>query len=302
MEYIQKCKNHLHNTLNFPFRKSAKIINGILLFLVLWSISLLPLYFFDLPPAKYNTLVTFEKIILTIFSFEYVIRVWISPSPLRYIFSFKGFIDLVSILPFYISLFIPFSNPEIFVSLRVLRLLKFDEVFGTYNTSKCPNKKDILHKSISIFPSEHVEYVVQRHPLIFILFAIPPLFFLFIAMVLFLAIPFFWVSIVFGFIALIAAKIAYLKNWIDQNYDIMLITNERVVFQQRELFGFQSNAVSYNAIHNVLSNNIGFIKWIFRYGDIKIESANRDATLDFLFAPNPTEVVDQITKHIKKKG
>ncbi len=63
-----------------------------------------------------------------VFTIEYLLRIYISPRPLRYIFSFWGLIDLSSILPTYLSLFL-FSYHylivvRIFRLLRVFRILK----------------------------------------------------------------------------------------------------------------------------------------------------------------------------------
>jgi len=57
-----------------------------------------------------------------IFSIEYLIRIWISPKPLRYIFSFWGIVDLASIVPTFISPFI--SGYHSLVAIRALRLLR----------------------------------------------------------------------------------------------------------------------------------------------------------------------------------
>jgi len=80
----------------------------------------------------------FEAFSIVIFTIEYAIRVWISDlmfpklSPLKarlkYIFSFLGFIDLVSILPFYLPFFfkIDLRVVRILRLLRLLRLLKLN--------------------------------------------------------------------------------------------------------------------------------------------------------------------------------
>jgi len=40
-----------------------------------------------------------EWIITIIFSMEYIVRIWASPKPWRYIFSFYGIIDFLAIIP-----------------------------------------------------------------------------------------------------------------------------------------------------------------------------------------------------------
>lgn len=73
-----------------------------------------------------------------LFSIEYLIRVWISPKPLKYIFSFWGLIDLLSVLPTYLGLFLGGSHYllviRIFRLLRVFRILKLVRFNSEANT------------------------------------------------------------------------------------------------------------------------------------------------------------------------
>ncbi|MGB0807316.1 MAG: ion transporter, partial [Salibacteraceae bacterium] len=63
-----------------------------------------------------------------IFTIEYLLRLWISPKPVKYVFSWWGMIDLLSILPTYISFFLVGYHylliVRIFRLLRVFRILK----------------------------------------------------------------------------------------------------------------------------------------------------------------------------------
>jgi len=63
-----------------------------------------------------------------LFTIEYLLRIWSSPKPLKYIFSFWGLIDLLAILPTYLELFIVgyhyFLIVRVFRLLRVFRILK----------------------------------------------------------------------------------------------------------------------------------------------------------------------------------
>lgn len=69
-----------------------------------------------------------EWIFTILFSIEYVLRIWSSPQPLKYIFSFWGLVDILSILPTYADLFYPgyhyLLTVRIFRLLRVFRILK----------------------------------------------------------------------------------------------------------------------------------------------------------------------------------
>ena len=57
-----------------------------------------------------------------VFTAEYLARLACSPHPLRYARSFLGVIDLISILPSYVALFVP--EAYVLLDVRILRLLR----------------------------------------------------------------------------------------------------------------------------------------------------------------------------------
>ncbi|ALJ00402.1 ion transporter [Rufibacter tibetensis] len=57
-----------------------------------------------------------------IFTVEYVLRVYSNPRPLKYMFSFYGIIDFLSIIPTYLAFFAP--TLRYIMTIRVLRLLR----------------------------------------------------------------------------------------------------------------------------------------------------------------------------------
>lgn len=63
-----------------------------------------------------------EWVLTIVFSLEYLVRIWCSPAPARYIFSFWGLIDFLSVIPTYLSLLI--SGSHYFVVVRIFRLLR----------------------------------------------------------------------------------------------------------------------------------------------------------------------------------
>lgn len=69
-----------------------------------------------------------EWMFTILFTFEYLVRIYCSPTPLRYMRSFYGIIDLLSFLPTYLAFFIPGANVllviRLFRVLRVFRVLK----------------------------------------------------------------------------------------------------------------------------------------------------------------------------------
>jgi len=73
--------------------------------------------------ARYGTeLLIAEWVFTILFTIEYVFRLIAVKHPLRYAFSFYGLVDLLAILPSYISLLIP--GTQYFLAIRILRLLR----------------------------------------------------------------------------------------------------------------------------------------------------------------------------------
>ncbi len=62
-----------------------------------------------------------------LFTFEYLLRIFSVKKPIRYVISFFGIVDLLAILPTYISLIIPGSH--YLLNIRILRLLRIFRVF-----------------------------------------------------------------------------------------------------------------------------------------------------------------------------
>tara|TARA_B100000214_G_scaffold375486_1_gene362086 strand:+ start:3019 stop:3825 length:807 start_codon:yes stop_codon:yes gene_type:complete len=75
-----------------------------------------------------------EWIFTIIFTAEYLLRIYCVRLPSSYIFSFFGVIDLLAIIPTYLSLFLPGANVfiviRIFRVLRVFRVLKLVQFMG----------------------------------------------------------------------------------------------------------------------------------------------------------------------------
>lgn len=65
-----------------------------------------------------------EIVSVILFSIEYLLRIYVSRKPFNYILSFYGFIDLVAILPFYISKGLDLRFLRVFRVFRIFRSLK----------------------------------------------------------------------------------------------------------------------------------------------------------------------------------
>src|SRR5690606_13481239 len=73
-----------------------------------------------------NLLYALEWGFTLVFTVEYLVRLWISDRPGRYAFSFYGVVDLLSVLPTYISLVAPGAN--YLLTIRILRVLRIFRV------------------------------------------------------------------------------------------------------------------------------------------------------------------------------
>lgn len=63
-----------------------------------------------------------EWIFTVLFTLEYVLRLWASDEPRKYAFSFFGIVDLLAVIPTYLSLFV--AGSQFLLVIRVLRLLR----------------------------------------------------------------------------------------------------------------------------------------------------------------------------------
>jgi voltage-gated potassium channel len=72
-------------------------------------------------------LIGLEWFFTIIFTFDYFVRIWIVPNKRKYIFSFFGIIDLISILPTYLGLL--FVGAQSLMVIRSIRLLRIFRIF-----------------------------------------------------------------------------------------------------------------------------------------------------------------------------
>lgn len=80
-----------------------------------------------------------EWALTLIFTFEYYLRVYCLQKPWKYVFSFYGIIDFLSIFPAYLSLLVPATQ-----TLTVLRVLRTLRIFRIFNMQR------FLHESFHL--------------------------------------------------------------------------------------------------------------------------------------------------------
>ena len=70
------------------------------------------------------------------FTFEYVIRFIASPNKIRFLKAILNILDLLSILPFYVSLIVPEESADSIDILRVMRVIRVCRIFKLTRHSK----------------------------------------------------------------------------------------------------------------------------------------------------------------------
>ena len=91
----------------------------------------------------------FEIFSVTVFTIEYVLRLWLTKPTKAYALSFFGIVDLLAILPFYISSGVDLRSIRVFRLLRLFRVFKLFK----YNTAiaRLSNAFSSIKKELTVF-------------------------------------------------------------------------------------------------------------------------------------------------------
>ncbi len=111
--------------------------------LVSFSLETLP----DLSEAERGVLQRIEAVCIVVFSAEYLLRLWVADRARTFALSFFGLVDLLAILPFYLSLG---------VDLRSLRILRFLRIFRALKLFRYNQAVRRYHRAFSIARDELV--------------------------------------------------------------------------------------------------------------------------------------------------
>lgn len=101
----------------------GKKFDVILLWLILASLAVvLTVSVTGIDSRILELLTILEWTFTVLFTIEYGVRLWSSPEPKKYALSFFGIVDLLSVVPTYIGLFV--TGPQFLVVIRTIRLLR----------------------------------------------------------------------------------------------------------------------------------------------------------------------------------
>lgn len=137
---MQQLRSKLHEVIFGTDTIAGRLFDIILLWLIVGSIiavifesvdsirSLLPKLFFSV-----------EWGFTLLFTAEYLVRIIASPKPYQYCTSFWGIIDLLSVVPTYISLF--FGSSHALIAIRIIRLMR---MFRILKLGKYISASDVI--------------------------------------------------------------------------------------------------------------------------------------------------------------
>ncbi len=121
-------KERLHEIIYEADTKAGRRFDVILLWLIVLSIAVVMLESVSSINNEHGFfLYNIEWVFTILFTLEYIGRIISIKKPFKYIFSFFGIVDLLSILPSYLGLFL-FTGPNSFTTLRILRLIRIFRV------------------------------------------------------------------------------------------------------------------------------------------------------------------------------
>jgi voltage-gated potassium channel len=127
------------------------LVIKVLIFVVLigYAIQTLP----DLSPEYRAVLRYLEIACVAVFTMEYLLRLYVADNRWKFVFSFYGLIDLIAILPFYLTTMFPvvFSSG---LDLRTLRIIRLFRLFRTLKMVRYSKALQLFHRAFDIAKEE----------------------------------------------------------------------------------------------------------------------------------------------------
>lgn len=121
-------RSRLHDVIFEADTPLGKAFDIVLLAAILLSVAVVVLDSVSSVKARFHQeLVAIEWLLTVLFTLEYFLRLCAVRRPIRYVLSFYGVVDLLSILPTYISLF--YGGAQAMLIVRTLRLLRIFRIF-----------------------------------------------------------------------------------------------------------------------------------------------------------------------------
>ena len=122
----------------------GRMFDLVLLGLILLSVLLIMMETVQGINQKYHSqLIICEWVITGFFTIEYILRIISIQKPVKYVFSFYGIIDLLAVLPMYLSIFFPGAS-----ILSIVRALRFFRLFKILHIPQISHQSYQLREAI----------------------------------------------------------------------------------------------------------------------------------------------------------
>lgn len=112
----------------------------IVLSIISFSIETLP----DLDNDVLIILDLFELITVILFSIELILRLFLTSPPFKYLFSFYGLIDILAILPFYLTTGFDLRTVRVFRLFRIFKLFKYGKAIDRLVEAFAEIRKELM--------------------------------------------------------------------------------------------------------------------------------------------------------------
>ena len=137
-------KEKIHEVIFEADTPSGKYFDIALLFSIIVSVIAVSLESVEAIDKVYHSqLVMIEWFFTIIFTIEYILRLYSTEHSVKYSTSFFGVVDLLAILPTYLSIFVPGAQ-----SLLVIRGLRLLRIFRVFKLSRYLGEANILSEAI----------------------------------------------------------------------------------------------------------------------------------------------------------
>ncbi|MEQ8474109.1 MAG: ion transporter [Marinoscillum sp.] len=139
-KHFHDIRNRLYIIVFGTDTPAGKLFDVVLLMAILLSIIAVMLESVSAIRESYaDLLIGLEWTLTALFSVEFLVRIFITRKPTKYVFSFLGMIDLIALLPTYISIFV--SGGSYLIVIRAIRLLR---VFRILKLTRYINEAKVL--------------------------------------------------------------------------------------------------------------------------------------------------------------
>lgn len=141
---MPKLREALYTVIFGTDTRAGKIFDIVLLWMILASVLLVMLSTVKTLVLPHKTFFRSTELAFTVFfTIEYVLRIYSSPKPIKYITSFYGIIDFLAIIPSYLEFVI--LNSHYLFMIRALRLVR---VFRILKLGRYISEAEILVKAL----------------------------------------------------------------------------------------------------------------------------------------------------------